>query len=631
MMTSLHRDRRLLAVLGSILALVFFIAFNIWADRALRGARLDLTSDGIYTISDGTRGVLASVREPITLRLYVSDGLDAMGPDYVALEKRVGELLQEYARMAKGKIRIERLDPKAFSPEEDLAVADGIQSIPNTLDGTQIFLGLAGTNSTNGRYVIPHLAPERGAFLEYDLTRLIHDLANPKKSVVALYGDLPLNGDRTQRQRPWAVLDAVERFFSVRTLFGSIGRFEDDIDIVWLAEPGELDEITLYALDQFVMRGGRVLAFVDPLSEVMAASQPRGPSAPRRTSLEALEPVLSAWGVTVPPRHVVGDRPGSLKVRMRKNGRTIVTDYLAWFEVKKHGFAADDLVTGNLALVEFRTAGQIKRRDGATTTIEPLIRTSDQASEIDLSKVEYAPDPTIILSDFKPAGKRYVLAARVSGPVKSAFPDGPPEALKDEAIRAAHRAEAEVPLALILAADTDMLADVNWVEMQNLGGQGMAVPFANNGDFVVNALDQLSGSDAMIGLRGRGIADRRFVVLEAMAQQAEQRYRAKERELLGKIEAIKKEIVDLQKTEQEQGVILTTEQQSAIDRSRGEMLDLRRELRDVQFALRRDVEDLKSRITALNIWSVPVLIGLFALLFAAWRGWRARAYRGAGA
>ncbi len=620
---------RLLTIICLGLAIFFFVAINIWADRTFRTARLDLTEDRLYTITDGTRSVLKSIREPIRLRFYVSNGLDDLGPAYVALHKRASELLEEYGRISGGLLRVEYLDPKAFSPEEDLAVADGIQAIPNTLEDTQLFLGLSGTNSTDGRYVIAHLAPERAPFLEYDLTRMVHDLATPKKTVIGLLGDLPLQGNRIRQARPWAVLDAVERFFEIRAMFGTISQIDEEIDIVWLAEPGQLDETTLYALDQFAMRGGRILAFLDPYSEVLAAAQ-RGqnpPPPPRTGSLETLAPLLEAWGIDIPARKVVGDRPGALQVQMQKDRRVIVTDYLTWFMARKAAFAGDDLVTGNLKLMQFRSTGHIEARDGAETLIEPLVQTSSMANEIDLARIEYAPDPTGILADFIPADRRFVIAARISGPVKSAWPDGPPDSVTDEAAVTAHRTAADTPLALILVADSDVLSDHTWVENRNFLGSNLSVPYTNNGDFVVNALDQLSGSPAMIGLRGRGIADRGFTILEDMAQQAEQQYRSTERALREKIESLQRQIADLQKTEQEHSAILTAEQQSEIDRARGEMLDLRRELRDVRFALRRDVSTLKTTITALNMWTIPVLIGLLAVLIAGWRLLRNRRYR----
>ena len=624
MTTILLSDRRVVSALAGLLAIVAFVALNIWVDQPLRNARIDLTRDGIYSISEGTRSVLSSIREPITLRFYESDMLDALGPDYLAHAKHVDEFLQEYVRLSKGMVRVERLKPTAFSVEEDLAFTDGIQGIPDVAQGVEIFFGVAGTNSTNGRYVLPHLPPERANFLEYDLTRLVHDLAIPRKTVIGLMGDLPMHGDRTTRTPPWAVLDAVQRFFEVRPLFGQLGSIDEDIDIIWLVEPGGLDEPALYALDQFVMRGGRVLAFIDPFSEFLATRSQAGTPEPRRSSVETLDPLLRSWGVEIPFRTIMGDRPGALQVQMQRDDRIVVTDYLAWFELDEKAFSKNDLTTAQLGLMQFRTAGEIRQTPGATTRVEALIQTSVDAGPIDVSKVEYAPDPTHILAVFQPGGERHVIAARVTGPARSAFPGGPPESVETLRLGEAHRTVAEEPVNLILVADSDLLVNDTWMESQPMAGKSLAVPFANNADFVVNALDTLYGSSAMVGLRGRGIVHRGFTVLRTMEQRSEQLYRAKEHVLRDKLRELQHRITGLQKGNQDQGLILTTEQQSSIEATRTQMLNLRAELREVRFELRREVTELETLITRLNIWLVPGFVAGFAVIMAGWRTYRSR-------
>jgi len=249
--------------------------------------------------------------------------------------------------------------------------------------------------------------------------------------------------------------------------------------------------------------------------------------------------------------------------------------------------------------------------------------------EIDASELRGQPDPVGLLSRFEPTGESAVLGARVTGPVKSAFPDGPPEAVTDEAKRSAHKAEADAPLNLILVADADLLADRNWIQSGNLLGQRFSVPTANNGDFVVNALDNLSGSEGLIGLRGRGLERRPFEVLNAMEREAEAQYRANEQTLLTKIQETEDQIRELQKQEQAEGVLLTAEQQQAIDQFRTEVLALRQELRGVQHALRQDVEALETRIKVINIWAVPVLVALVAIGLALWRRRRAARFQAA--
>jgi ABC-type uncharacterized transport system involved in gliding motility auxiliary subunit len=620
-------DRNRLGLIGIALAVILFLAINVLADGLLTSSRLDLTADRLFTLSDGTKQLLASIDEPVDLRLYYSKELDGIGPYFSNHARRVDELLAAYQRLSGGKVRIERLDPEPFSPEEDLAVAEGLQGLPIRDDGTLAYFGVSGRNSTDDHQVIGYLAPERANFLEYDLTRMVYDLAHPEKPVVAVLGDLPLMGSQFNQYQPWKVLESMYQFFDVRFLGGKQDKIADDVKVLMLVQPQNVDPATLYAIDQFVMRGGRVLAFVDPLSEVMTAGGGMNPMAnPEGDAVKALEPLLAAWGVEIPDAKVIGDRAAAQRVTARIAGREMVTDYLPWLALGQNQFAAADVVTGELKRLNLNSVGSIQARNGATTTIEPLVVSSPLAMQIDVDKIRIEPDPAKLLADFAAAGQPFTLAARISGPVKSAFPKGPPEGVKSEG---KHLAEASAPLNLILVADSDLLADATWVRSQDLLGQEIAVPIANNGDFAVNALDNLTGAQALISLRGRGLTDRPFEVVRDMERAAEDKFRAKEEELKTKLDDTEKKIRSLQDEEQQSGVILTAAQQNEIDNFRAEMITLRQELRGVQRSLRENVESLSTGVKIVNIWAVPVLIALVAFVVALVR--RARTRRGASA
>ncbi len=616
-------DRNRLGLIGIGLAVILFLAINVLADGLMTSSRLDLTADRLFTLSDGTKQLLASIDEPVDLRLYYSKELDGVGPYFSNHARRVEELLAAYQRLSGGKVRIERLDPEPFSPEEDLAVAEGLQGLPIRDDGTLAYFGVSGRNSTDDHQVISYLAPERANFLEYDLTRMVYDLAHPEKPVVAVLGDLPLMGSQFNQYQPWKVLESMYQFFDVRFLGGKQAKIADDVKVLMLVQPETLDQATLYAIDQFVMRGGRVLAFVDPLSEVMAAGM--NPMAgPGGDAVKALEPLLAAWGVEISDAKVIGDRTAAQRVTARIAGREMVTDYLPWLALGQDQFASNDVVTGELKRLDLNSVGSIQARKDATTTIEPLVVSSPLAMQIDVDKIRTEPDPAKLLADFVPAGKPFTLAARITGPVKSAFPKGPPEGVNSEG---KHLAEASAPLNLILVADSDLLSDATWVRSQDLLGQSIAIPIANNGDFAVNALDNLTGSQALISLRGRGLTDRPFEVVRNMERVAEDKFRAKEEELKSKLDETQKKIRSLQDEEQQSGVILTAAQQNEIDNFRGEMIRLRQELRGVQRSLRENVESLSTWVKIVNIWAVPVLIALVAIVVALVR--RARTRRGA--
>jgi ABC-type uncharacterized transport system involved in gliding motility auxiliary subunit len=620
-------NRGRLTLIGIGLSIILFFAVNVLAGALLTSSCLDLTEDRLFTLADGTKEVLRSIDEPIDLRFYYSERLDELGPYFASYADRVDELLTEYQRLSDGKIRVERLDPQPFSQEEDLAVAEGLQGLPVHDDGTLAYFGLSGRNSTDDDEVVAYLAPERGDFLEYDLTRMVYDLSHPEKPVVAVLGDLPLLGsqfnqfNQFNQSKPWIVLDAMFQFFDVRFLGGKQDKIADDVDILMLAQPEHLDDASRYAIDQFVMRGGRVLAFVDPFSEAMAAG-PNPAAKGEGSAIEALKPLLTAWGVAIEPGQVIGDAVAAQRVSARVNGREAVVQYLPWLALDKNNLAHDDIVTADLERITLNSAGAIHQTEGAKTTLEPLITSSPQVMAIDDEKIRVAPNPAQLIADFAPTGEPVTLAARVTGKVASAFPDGPPEGANEDLAKD-HLAESSEPLNLILVADTDLLSDHTWVRQQSLLGRDISVPLANNGDFAINALDNLRGSQELIGLRGRGLSVRPFEVVEAMTQDAEIKYRAKEQELLAKIKETQDKIAALQKEEKSSGVILTAEQEAEIDDFRSQMIGLRQELRGVQRSLRENVENLKTGVKIINIWTVPILVALFAIGLALVRKIRA--------
>ncbi|MGI9436711.1 MAG: GldG family protein [Geminicoccaceae bacterium] len=609
--------------IGIGLAIILFFSVNLLVRNVFTSTRIDLTADRLYTLSEGTKEILASVDEPIDLRFYYSDRLNDAGAYFATHGTRVRELLAEYHRLSNGKIRVERLDPEPFSQEEDLAVAEGLQGLPISADGVQAYFGISGRNTTDDNEVLAYLAPERADFLEYDLTRMIYDLGNPDKPVVGILGDLPLMGSQFNQGQPWLVLEAMFQFFDVRFLGGNHKTIDQEFDVLMLAQPQNLDEASLYAIDQFVMRGGRIFALVDPFAESMINSANQF-AQQGGDVIEALDPLFVAWGIEIPGGKVIGDAVTAQRVGARVNGRDAVVQYLPWLGVGSDNFAPDEVVTAELERITLNSAGSIRERDGATTEIHPLITSSVQAMEIDSEPLRIAPDPAKLIAEFVPSGESYTLVAKVSGPVETAFPDGPPEGADDD-LAQNHLAKAEKPLSMVLVADADFLHDQNWVRQQDLMGQRVALPVANNADFAVNALEFLSGSQSLIGLRGRGLSVRPFEVVDQMAQDAEFKFRSKEQELLTSIDEAQQNIQKLQDEEQQSGVILTSEQQSEIENFRAEMIGLRQELRGVQRSLREDVEALATKVKFINIWAVPLIIALIAIGLAVFR--QARSWR----
>lgn len=613
-------DRSRLTWIGIGLAIILFFTVNLLARNVLSSSRIDLTSEQVYTLSDSTREVLAAVNEPIDLRYYYSQQLDDAGAYFSAHSGRVRELLTEYQRLSGGKIRVEHLDPEPFSQEEDLAVAEGLRGLPVSNDGVLAYFGIAGRNTTDDTEVMGYLAPERSDFLEYDLTRMIYDLSNPEKPVVGILGDLPLMGSQFNQGQPWLVLEAMFQFFDVRFLGGRQDKIAEEIDVLVLAQPQSITETSLYAVDQFVMGGGRIFALIDPFAESMANGA-RQFAQQGGDAIDMLAPLFNAWGIEIPKGKVIADVENAQRVGARVNGRDAVVQYLPWLGLGEESFSTEEVVTAELKRIALNTVGSIRALEGATTSIEPLMTSSAQAMEIETEPLKAGPDPARLIAEFFPTGDVYTLVAKVTGPVKSAFPEGPPEGA-DEELAENHKAEAEKPLSMVLVADADMLHDQSWVQQQNVGGQRVTLPVTNNADFAINTLEFLAGSQSLISLRGRGLNVRPFGVVDEMVKDAEFNFRSKEQELLTSIEEAQSNIQKLQEEEQKSGVILTSEQQSEIENFRAEMIGLRKELRDVQRSLRQDVEALSTRLKFVNIWAVPLVIALIAIGLALFRQMR---------
>jgi len=390
-------------------------------------------------------------------------------------------------------------------------------------------------------------------------------------------------------------------------------------------------------MDQYVMNGGRVLAFADPYAESMALAGPAaGQLPPPGVGQAAIEPLLNAWGVVVERGDFVGNLDDAIRVGFPnpETGQQVAVDYVAWLDLQGDRFTKEDAITAQLQRIVMSSSGAFMTGDGADTTLEPLsfkTPNSDLMSAFDMAQ---QPNPIALRDKFESEDMVFNLAVRVIGSVNSAFPDGPTdavlEAIEDEAdkeaLRAAHKSKADSPANIILVGDVDMLADQNWAQVRDVAGERVAIPTANNADFFINAIDNLRGSQGLVSLRGRGLTIRPFTVIEDMRQEADVKVRDKEQELLGRIAEMEQTIERLQREEQTTGVLLTSQQQTEIDNFRTEMLAQRKELRDVQRSLRENVENLQREVRLLNIWAVPVLVALLAIILAVVRRIRRARY-----
>jgi ABC-type uncharacterized transport system involved in gliding motility auxiliary subunit len=630
------------------LGAIILLAVNLIASSALRDAKIDLTKERLYTISEGTRKALRAIDEPIDVRVYFSKKLGEAAPSYGKMFERVRNLLDQYSAIARGKLQLTFLDPEPFSDAEDRAVAAGLKGIRLNQEGEMGYFGIVGTNSTDTESNLPFIATDRERFLEYDVTKLIVTLANQTKSGIGLIAGIPIEGNpgMPMMGRPpqpgILMLDHIREFFQVKSIAKDAKEIPSDIGVLMVVQPEGLSAELTYAIDQFALSGGKVLAFVDPVSEMSRqGGNPMMMMMQGPPDLAEFDKLLKAWGVALDTGKVAGDISRARRVQFGGGPRSSVTEYVLWMGLDKRNLDERDVLTGNIERLNFASAGFLDPVPGATTLFAPIIKTTGDAMVIPAEKVSMMPDAVGLLRDYKRGGKALVIGARISGDAKSAFPDGAPPAPAPEADKdkAADKKDAAAPaekkaetpagpgpkhvasgkINVVVVADTDFLNDQFWVEVRDFLGQQVAIPNSHNGAFVLGALENLSGSDALISLRGRGISDRPFELVADLRRDAEQRFRNKEQELTARLRELQTKLAGLEKQGDGENLVLTEKDRQEVEKFRGDMLVVRRELREVKRELRKDIDRLDGILKFANIAFVPLLIGFFGVGYATYR------------
>ncbi len=604
---------------GLVVVGVLFIAIMLLANLLLRGAKFDLTSDNLYTISEGTDHIVKGLKEPVNLYLFFSEKTATPIPQLRNHGIRVRELLEELVSRSDGKLTLKVIDPQPFSEEEDRAQELGVTSMPISATGDKLYLGLAATNSTDGKEAIAFLDPQSEEQLEYDVAKLIHKLSNAKKPVIGWLSSLPMQGDfdmQTGRPRqPWVVYGQVEQLYTVRNLEPSLTTIGNDVDVLVIVHPKELPPAALYAIDQFALRGGHILAFVDPNAQMdTAGADPNNPMAAMTADKSShLEPLLTAWGLEFKPDQVVADLERGLTVSLREGEAPSQHIAILGFD---HSSMAKDVITARLDSINMAMAGSLKPANGTKLKLEPLIRTSGQAGLLPTQRFAMMTDPGALRDGFKPTGE-LIVAARVSGNGVSAFPNGPPAgvAAAPDALKASTK-----PLNIVVIADSDLLSDFMWVQQRNFFGQTIAQPFANNGDLVMNTLENLSGSADLISIRARAPYSRPFERVEALRRVADARFRSTEQQLETQLQQTEEQLNKLQSAQPGGNeAILSPEAANAIERFQEDKLRIRKELRRTKADLELDIKSLGTRMKFINVLTMPIVVTLLGLLVALWR------------
>lgn len=624
-------SRRAAAVL--VLAGIIFFALNICVSL-MPSLTLDFTQGHIYTLSPVTRAALKDMKEKVTLRLYLSRALAQSSSSYAAYAMHVRELLMMYAARSHGKIALEVIDPESYSDEEDRAAGFGLRGIPIEGRQAQAYFGLVGTNSVDNTETIPFLAPEREPFLEYDLTRMIAALEAPQQKIIGVID----GAGAFNSAHPWAALEQARQQFTLREVFPTATAIDPDVSVLLVIHPKNLDPKLLFAIDQFVLGGGHALVFVDPDAESVTTAVPSmiaGRAVPGGGASD-LGPLLSAWGIAYDPSKVVGDWNQGMRIEAESAGRPIITEFPPYIADQPPYLNTTDPVTGNLKSVNLVTAGALAPLPDAATSFTPLLQSSPRAALLDAADVAgdgAASDPMGVLAKYKPGDNTYTMAARLVAPtggVKTAFPDGPPKDMPKGATAAEPiLKQAQKPTEVIVVADTDLLADRSWTQLRDMGSTRVVIPFAGNGDFLINALENLSGGAQLASLRARGLGVRPLTRIEDMQRAADDRYRATEETLSQNLDETRRRLLTLSPAGSTGKTLLSGEQQDAVRRFRAEMAEERRQLRDVQRDLNRGIDRLETALKLANILLVPFAVTAFTLLVGLRPAARRRLRKGA--
>lgn len=611
-------DKKTTSISALGLLLILFFAVNILADVVLRGTRIDLTQAKLYTLSSGSKNILSTIKEPITFKLYFSESLTSGQPQLQTHGKRVRELLEEYELRSRGNITLHIIDPEPFSEGEDEARQAGLSGVPAGRRGENFYFGLVATNSTDGRETVPFFDPGQERFLEYELSRLVYNLANPDRKTIGIISSLPITGGpppmpgRPPQGQPWQIMREIGTLFDVEVIEPSAESIGENIDALLLIHPKNLTEPMLQAIDTFVIGGGAAVVFLDPLCE---KDIPLGAEQNPMAALQAdrssnLSPLLESWGVTIAQGQIAADLDNAMRGQS-PDGAGVVS-YVQYLSLGKDQVDTADAVTGQLTMLQIGAGGVLIHDEGASTTWTPLVTTSENSMLLDVQRVAFFPRPQELVAEFVPRGEGIAMAGRITGEATSAFT---PDKTGD--------------INVIVVADADMLSDELWIRPVGFGNTILGYQkLSDNGTFLINALDNMAGSSDLISIRARGTFVRPFTLVEKIQREAEQKYLAEAQGLEEKRGEAQAKLDELQKQRPDAGgMIVTAEQQAEIESFQAQLVATNAQLRQVRYELRKDVESLGLKLKIINIGAAPLVVALAAIGLGMYRNSRRKADR----
>lgn len=632
----------LYSTVGVVALFVVVVVFNFLAAKV--HTRVDLTADKAFTLSAGTRAILAKLDTPVKIRFYYTRNDAAMPAQLKLYAQEVEDMLDEYRQASKGMVQIQKLDPEPDSDAEDSARLDGVegQELPN---GDTIYLGLS-VSMLDQKEAIPFLSPDRERLLEYDISRAITRVASDKKPVVGVMSPLQVAGNPMasamgqQGAPPWVLYSELQRDYTVK-LVDMNTAIPDDVDVLVLIHPRGITPAGEYAIDQFILRGGKLLAFLDPDAVLDA---PPGGFMPQSSS-SSLPALLKAWGLSFDTSQIIVD--------MDNIGRTERGRMPGILSLSDAYISKDDLVTADVTDLVMVFPGAFEGTPAAGLKETVLVKSSKDSAFANPMTAQMSPDE--VMNSFVPVNKEFPLAIRLTGKFKTAFPDGAPkdaadDATKDDAAKkddanakddaakkddkkptpAPALKESAKDNTVILVGDSDMIQDQFEGEEEDSQSGGRVFE-ATNGNlaFAENAVEQLTGDSNLIAIRSRATRERPFTVVEKMEEAAEANYRSKIAELQNSLSDTEAKLNDLQQHRADeksgQQFILSPEQQAELENFRKKEASVKKELRDVRRNLRSQTDSLENRIKWINIAAMPALVAAAGVALALFKRKRSAA------
>ncbi len=604
---------------------MFLLLAGIYVISHLAAQRIDLTEEKMYTLSEGTKAILKKLDTPVQIRFYVTQGKD-MPVQLRTYAQRVEDLLNEYRKYGGNKIQVKKLDPQPDSDAEDSANLDGVdgQTVGGPFSGEKIYLGLS-VSMLDSKVALPFLDPGRERLLEYDVSRAIANVMNTEKAVIGVMSGLSMFGQPMNpmmmmqgggRQEPWVVIDELRRDFDVRELQQTVEKIDDDVDVLLVVHPKNFSDTALYAIDQFIMRGGKVLTFLDPMSVIDSRNTPG--SNPLQGAMNAgssLDKLTKAWGLEYDVSKVTADRIFGAKITRRQGAPP--EDAPAVLQLTERAVNTNDVVTSQIDNLVMVFAGSLggTPAEGLKQTV--LLHSSEQSQPVEKFMAEFGSEN--ILKEFKAGGKELALAVRLTGKFKSAFPDGPPSTgdTNTTANASGHLKEGAKETSVVVVSDSDILYDQFVAQVQNFMGRRLAFPVNGNLAFIQALVEQSAGDQNLIAIRSRATMNRPFTRVRDMEVAASERYQSKIRELEASLQEAQTRLSELQQAKQgQQKMILSPEQQAEIVKFRQKQAEVNKELKLVRKSLRHDVESLENRLKWLNIAGMPFLVTVAGISLA---------------